>query len=653
MQYRKDIDGLRALAVVPVVLFHGQVPGFTGGFVGVDVFFVISGYLITGLISGEIERKEFSYINFWERRARRLMPALIWVALVTSIAAYFLLLPHEFKRLGESLVALAGFASNIYFWMKAGYFGAPSEVIPLLHTWSLAVEEQFYVVFPAVLLLLAGFSGKAHKAAIAGIGVSSFAISVWLAENDANTAYYMLHSRAWELMLGAYLVYARPCPTLGPRLLGALWIAAVAMILVPVFTYHEGTPFPGMAALWPCAGTAILIYSGGQAHALSRLVFENEPTVWVGKLSYSWYLWHWPVLVLGAAWDSKFISALSGMQVAVLIVLSFLLAWFSLKVVEEPIRRRKLLASRNTIFAGVGATLALLVVVGFASYMRDGFESRLPEHVRVIASGEQDLDDTCNQLSSTVEALQAGEFCQVGVGDDSEPQFVLLGDSHAAALLRTAHRAAEELGVNALVIARGACPPIGEVAIPTQKWAQGCAEFNREVMKYLEENPVPSTVLAGYWGAYVTLQDTFMLGEGAPPEDAGSEAHVVAALDRTVQQFRATGTQLVMVEEVPYPDQFYHPSRAAVAAWRGQDVDTGITLSEHAERVGWFRSQTERLQLPTVVPAEVMCGDDAFCPAIADGRSNYRDNHHVSAHAAGELAPLLVDALRESGVGSG
>ena len=203
--YRPDVDGLRALAIIPVVLFHARVAGFSGGFVGVDVFFVISGFLITRLITKEIENGAFRYLSFWERRARRLLPPMILVIAVSSILAYQILFPEELKAFGRSVVAISGFASNIYFWLKSGYFEAPAETVPLLHTWSLAVEEQFYLLFPAVLVALSGLPRLRRIGVVGGIGIASFALSVWWVAVSPSAAFYLLPSRAWELMLGAVL----------------------------------------------------------------------------------------------------------------------------------------------------------------------------------------------------------------------------------------------------------------------------------------------------------------------------------------------------------------------------------------------------------------------------------------------------------------
>lgn len=234
--YRPDIDGIRALAVVPVVFFHAQILGLTGGFVGVDVFFVISGYLITDLIRREIDAGSFSYLGFWERRARRLVPPMVVVVVATLVASWFVLLPIELRSVGSSAVGFSAFLSNVYFWSKSGYFGAPAELIPLLHTWSLAVEEQFYLIFPAVLIFLTRKSPLMRHWWVAAIGLASFVVSAMTVNDHPDAAYYLLHSRAWELLLGAYLaLQAHRTRAISGVQADCLLVIGTLLVLVPTF----------------------------------------------------------------------------------------------------------------------------------------------------------------------------------------------------------------------------------------------------------------------------------------------------------------------------------------------------------------------------------------------------------------------------------
>ncbi len=284
-RYRPDIDGLRALAILPVLLFHYRVPGFWGGFVGVDVFFVISGYLIAGLITGEMRDGRFSILEFYERRVRRIFPALFLVLLASTVAAAFLLFPSDFSRYAKSLFATAFFASNIEFWRELGYFDISAEMKPLLHLWSIAVEEQFYVLFPAILLLVSGRSKARALVTVSLILVASLAFSIYAVKAGPAFAFYMLPSRAWELMLGA-VVAIGAFPSVSRPYREALAGVGVAMIAASVFLYTKATPFPGAAALLPCVGTALVIYAG-QAATSVNAALSTRPLVFVGLISYS------------------------------------------------------------------------------------------------------------------------------------------------------------------------------------------------------------------------------------------------------------------------------------------------------------------------------------------------------------------------------
>ncbi|HPQ96790.1 MAG TPA: acyltransferase, partial [Thiolinea sp.] len=297
MQYRKEIDGLRALAVVPVVLFHAGVPGFGGGFVGVDVFFVISGYLITTLLLEALVQGDFSLVSFYERRARRILPALFLMLLVCLPPAWWLLLPHELAGFGRSLVAVALFSSNILFWQESGYFAPDAELVPLLHTWSLALEEQFYLLFP--LLLLAGWRLGLRRLAwlLGGIGVFSLVLAElgWRLVPDAN--FYLLPGRAWELLAGAgCALYRHSRP--GEEGSSGPWLAGMGLVLLlgAVLWFDRGLPFPGLYALIPVGGTVLLILYASPDRGIGR-VLACPLLVGIGLISYSAYLWHQPLLV--------------------------------------------------------------------------------------------------------------------------------------------------------------------------------------------------------------------------------------------------------------------------------------------------------------------------------------------------------------------
>ena len=295
--YRPDIDGLRAIAVLAVVLYHANIQPFGGGYVGVDVFFVISGYLITSLIHEHCRTGQFSIVQFYERRVRRIFPALFATVAFCFLVGCLLMMPLDYKQFGYSAVANALFASNLLFWLKTGYFDTDAEVKPLLHTWSLGVEEQFYILFPCLLLLLYKFWRNGVASILSLLLIASLFLSVWQVYDQPTSAFYLPLGRAWELLVGALLALSRD--RLPHRVFfdGVLGLLGMALIFGSIFSLTADTPFPGLAALPACLGTAAIIYSGEQSkHFVPRLL-SLRIVVLLGIISYSLYLWHWPLLV--------------------------------------------------------------------------------------------------------------------------------------------------------------------------------------------------------------------------------------------------------------------------------------------------------------------------------------------------------------------
>lgn len=332
---RRDIDGLRALAVIPVVLFHFGFSTFNGGFVGVDVFFVISGFLITTILFREISAQRFSFIDFWARRARRIIPALSVVMLVTLALGWLLLTAKDFAELGRTVRYQSLFISNILFMREDGYFQPASDLKPLLHTWSLAVEEQYYIFFPLLLAVLIRYF-RHWRWMLFAVLLVSFGLNIANIEHKPEFTFFSLPTRAWELLCGAMLaVIPAPKQAVRPWLYQAVGLAGLAAVLVAVFTFDKSTVFPGWAALLPVLGTTALIWSGAQGASLTGRLLSLRPLVWVGLLSYSLYLWHWPVFVYANAIS---IDGIQPVEAIGWIALALGLAWLSLRYIELPFR---------------------------------------------------------------------------------------------------------------------------------------------------------------------------------------------------------------------------------------------------------------------------------------------------------------------------
>ncbi|MEM7100631.1 MAG: acyltransferase family protein [Pseudomonadota bacterium] len=663
--YRPDIDGLRAVAILPVLLFHGQFSVFSGGFVGVDVFFVVSGFLITSLIQKEVSQGDFSYLNFWERRARRLLPPIFAVAFVSCVLAYTVFLPDDFKSFGQSVFAMTGFLSNVYFWLETGYFAAPEATIPLLHSWSLSVEEQFYFLFPAVLLLIKSYSSVQRVSVVAAIAVASFVLCVWMVANHPDGAYYLLPARAWELMLGAALallpVYARL-----PRILvELLTIAGLLMILIPVVTYDKSTPFPGFAALIPCLGTMLLIYLGEQPGMIIKRFLTNKFVLYFGLRSYGLYLWHWPLLVFWAAWSNRPLAALSAIEITGVLGLSLAFASLSLRFIENPIRRRTVFGTRRAIFLFCAVCSGVLGGFGLTAHFTGGLPERVSPEARAIANAN---DWTRQQIEcgrKSAAQAKAGSLCQLGLESDASPSFLMWGDSHSKALMVLVDEIAKEHGVTGLHSAKGACLPLIDIKIVGVDVARTCTEYNNGIRDLIERSNFDAVILVGFWNGYRLNAQGNVVQHIDPDFNHLSSQEVFSRqFAQTIQFIRSTGAQVAVVAEPPYPNG-YRPAAVAFSVWKGLPLPerygdrgyAGISVENYLLRNLRMRAllrQSNALEFRVISPIYSLCQDGEYCPAVTAGRSNYRDSNHLSNHGARQMArefqPLFRELQTQSGV---
>ena len=437
MLYRPEIDGLRAVAVVPVILFHAGLASFSGGYVGVDVFFVISGYLITSILIEDLQAERFSITRFYERRARRILPALFLVLACTTVAGWIWMTPAQLAEYSRTLVAVILFASNIHFWQTDDYFAPAAELNPLLHTWSLAVEEQFYIVLPVLLFAAWRFGRKRLLWAMITLSLASLALAQWGSANAPTPNFFLIPTRAWELGVGA--ICALLLANAPPRANAPLSGLGLALIVGSVFVYDEATPFPSLFALAPVGGAALVILYGGSSTPVARLL-SMRPVVGLGLISYSAYLWHQPLFAFAR------IRSLTHPSVALMLVLalaSVALAYLSWRFVENPFRRRAAspLPSRRAVFVASGLAAAGLVGAGVYGLVTDGrqdyWRPSSPEaglvyrlHEEALRIENVYLDDGACQFNvmkldhATIERLQE---CRNRLG----PGVAIVGDSHA------------------------------------------------------------------------------------------------------------------------------------------------------------------------------------------------------------------------------
>jgi peptidoglycan/LPS O-acetylase OafA/YrhL len=619
--FRADIQGLRAIAVLSVVLYHADNALLSGGFVGVDIFFVISGYLISRILLDELETGRYSLIAFYQRRARRIFPALYVVLIATTVAALVLLSPRDLREFAHTAFATVFFVSNVDFLRMSGYFDGAAELKPLLHTWSLAVEEQFYLLYPPLLALAWKYLRPRLLLLMLGAGAISVALSVWATSAMPDAAFYLSPFRAFELLIGAALArgfggHARPIAREAAATLGAACIAA------SFIAFNGDTPFPGLAALLPCAGAGLIISAGSSGGTLVGRVLSLPFFTFFGAISYSLYLWHWPLLAFGR---HAMQGELTLVQSAVLILAAIIAATLSWRFVERPFLRQTgwpvLRLGGAAMTAGAAATAFLFAL--------NGLPQRFPSEVNRLFAAAEDfnrLRDACH--AGDDERIRYDRNCLLGAG---APVAAVWGDSHGAELATALAERAARHGASVMQITSSACPPALDYTLPDRPH---CIAHNAETFTRLAQDArVRTVVFAANYPGY-------------PREDW---PRLAAGVARAVEGMRAAGKEVALL--YPTPTFAYDPPAAlGVIAARGGDPRAFVLprpkyesanqgtidfLDQLASRVGGFR----------ISPADALC-DNARCRAYdAALGALYFNANHMSVTGARLVAAGAPEAM--------
>ena len=675
-QYRSDIDGLRAIAVSSVVLYHFGLPGFLNGSVGVDFFFVISGFLIGQIVLGQLDEQRFSFSTFYVRRIRRLFPAAMAMIVVTSALAYWLFLPKNFMEFGQSVVASVLYASNVLFYRQAGYFDTASLTKPLLHTWSLGVEEQFYLVFPLVAWLSHRYLRSWLLPFFLLALLASFAAAVFCMVHHPRAAFYLYPFRAWEMFIGTVLALrvgwlsrvARG--NLTANLLG---VAGVLGLARSICFDDSNVAFPAQGVLLACISAALIIVAGLNRHSLVARGLSIAPLVWIGRLSYSIYLWHWPLLVLYSYAKAGELSiADKSMLLAVTLVLSAL-AW---RFIEEPIRCASFTWTRRPVSVFGWSALASLafVAAGFYVYRTDGMPSRLSERAAQLAAVENDFfkdwSDCAPESNTQIPGLA---YCATGDPSQMQDMVVAWGDSHALALKNGFLAMARERRRDALMFQKSSCPPVLGVDIrasnSTPDADRRCSRDNQAILAFLKQNQqrVKTIVLVGRWAYYTSGRGlgvdahsaiTLSPSEGAPSSSQSQPELLMAALDRTIDELRAQGHDVFILEQLP---EFGDYSTSKLA--RGLRIGTAdyeqtiaslgtqnyqLVQQRQAVMSVYLEAEELRSRASVLRSHSYFCKGDV-CSLVLGGVPSYFDNNHVTAPAAVRLRGLFAPAMPELG----
>jgi peptidoglycan/LPS O-acetylase OafA/YrhL len=640
--YRADIDGLRAIAVLLVVIYHYGLDQVPGGFIGVDVFFVISGYLITSVVAREIAEGRFSIAAFYSRRIRRILPALTAVIVASLVVGYFVLMPGDYRSLGwQAGTAVLGI-SNLYFLWNTGYFDQAADLLPLLHTWSLGVEEQFYLVWPIILVAITRLSRNAFLPVIlilVAIIASSFAVACFHVSEDPQAAFYLPYTRAWELALGALLVFAPRLPAKWAQVaapLGLMLVAGSAIVLT------SSDPFPGMNALAPCLGAALVIWPSERASITARLL-SFEPLRQIGLASYSLYLWHWPILVFYRHYNLGEMP--SAPEAALLLVASVGLAFLSLRLIEAPFRRMHL-PNLRTLVVGISGTF-VMAVSGFALAAAEGVPMRLSSAFRAMESREVMWTWDCPHPTSLGEL---GKVCVFGEDwETSTDRVFLWGDSHAihfVPLLNTV------LNPGQSAVLFHACPAsMGGTYHRNRRdlpdYRAKCIETRETALRFLENTPhIKTVVLASLWQAGYLSKD----GEEQPNNDPATTFYY--ALSETLEVIRASDRKTVLVANFasfPFdpmgcvfaqstllrtpcpPDALVLPS----SGYEERNADLNSVFSALA----W-----ERVDVEAVFPGSSMCAS-GICQTEINGEFLFQDHSHIRRNLSTETLEEIADTI--------
>ena len=614
--YRPDIDGLRAIAVLAVLIHHLQGSWLPGGFVGVDIFFVISGYLITSLLYKDISNGQFSLRQFYKRRINRIAPALFCVIFVSSVAAAFLLSPTDLIRMAWSAVtAFVGF-SNVYIWTEYGnYFSAGANEAPLLHTWSLGVEEQFYMIWPLLLYFGIKLTRRWTLPVLALLTLGAILLSDYATARYASASYYLLPTRFFELMMGAWLAIATPRLALSQAWLRhALRLLGLLMIGYSLFFIDKFTPFPGLFAVIPCAGTLLLIWAG--INDSQPPLLASRPLVGLGLISYSLYLWHWPLI----AYCNYLYLPTTGINAVLIVIVALLLSWLTWRYVETPFRRHQSQLSFGRVFSRRFVLPAAVLAGISALYVGShGLPQRFDQQVMAM---EQNLATRPNELRSACHvpnalyATQPDPSCLLGA-TDKPVTGILIGDSfanHSTAMLDLMAKAD---GIALMDYTMDGCSPIlDQYGADTSIYEQHCQARNQFVYDYLEKHHFDYVVLGSAW----------------PDSDK-----IVPRIEESLRRIQKTGAKLIVIQTNE------HIEHAATCPIRKEmfGLKTDCSVENVPTRQYWTQIRQDIPGIHFIDPNQAICNEQRCSPVLGQTLL-YRDEFHLNNDGSRAIGERLL-----------
>lgn len=643
LKYRPEIDGLRAVSVIMVILFHLGITLMPGGFIGVDVFFVISGFLITSIITKECASNTFTFADFYKRRVLRLAPAYLSVIVVTTLVSFFVMLPAELVNYLESVIYSTFFVANFYMWDNVGgYFAVNSDTVPLLHLWSLGIEEQFYFIWPAAFLLLSKFVRKHLIWLVAVIVIASVFVSQWGVENYKAAAYYLLPTRAFELLIGAFVALLPPFKT-NVYIKNIMSAIGLAVIIYCAVTYSEDIYFPGINALWPCLGAALLLYfAQGDKNAVVKFLSLPAMT-WAGKFSYPAYLWHWPII----AFAHVYLVEVTFFVGSAIFVLAFVLSAITYFALEKPSQHFKRRKPSAVIVFGFLIPAMLLTGVSALGIQSKGWPQRISKELRVkseaVLSDSNEIRGRCNQ-GPILNPLPASK-CVLGESDNPEISTLLIGDSHANhftgfidVLLKDANLRGYDITQSSTIF----LPDVHSYSVIE-------SDFD-EYENFIKRNAVLKDIIHASSYRYVVLGGAFAyhLNNGLWSESFDKELNKEVFYDafrRAVQEIKSSGAIPIILEGNP---QFSSNLSSCTLNNLRFNLNATCTLpiKEHESYFNdWLlflkKLKLENPELVVIKVAQIMC-DSHDCKSDIEGVPLYADGGHLNYQGSVKLGELYL-----------
>ena len=643
MRYRAEIDGLRAIAVIPVILFHAGFELFSGGFVGVDIFFVISGYLITTILIDDLKKNSFSLINFYERRARRILPALYFMVILSIIFGWFVLTPYFYRDLFQTVTSISLFLSNFLLYIKSGYFAPIAELKPFMHTWSLAIEEQYYLFFPILLMIFWRFGWQKMIWMFIIIFIASFLFCLWALNHHPKANFLLLPSRVWELLAGSLLAFF--IQRRGLRSNNFLAILGLLAILISVFTFDSSIPFPSYYTLIPVIGTMIIILFANNNTFVAKIL-SIKFIVSLGLISYSLYLWHQPIF---SFLKHLLFNEPTNVQNFIAILLVFCVSFFSWSYVERPFRDRKKFSKKTIITLSI-LILSTTAILGLIGHKNFGFTNRLSVETQSISEGAFDKNPkqfTCNYLNNP---NNIDSSCLLGNKKYTKTNIILIGDSHGDHLVENFDKVLKSMNLPAYNFTFKNCSPVNfkngtsefkdsKCFLKINKFLRNNKNINKVIMSFRWVNLLPGTP----YGNNITHKNKVL-----DKKILINRAEIIA---KKIEEIIGPGTELMLIYPVPEPgeDVPNYTVKRRILGENNFALTNSYKLFVERNKYAYLAldliSQAKRIV--RVYPSSVLCDEtsNGSCKTIFNGKSLYYDDDHLSNFGASLLNSQIIPFL--------